>query len=61
MQNKPNGLETLVDMNGTMVYFSDRYWTNFDIKLVEANEHIPHGIKYSLTLHDSNKLYRKGH
>lgn len=30
------------------------YWTRFEVRLVQAGRHIPHGIKYSLTLHDSN-------
>ena len=28
------------------------HWTKFEVRLVAANEHIPHGIRYSLTLHD---------
>lgn len=31
---------------------SSGYWTKFEAKRVEPNEHIPHGIKYSLTLHN---------
>ena len=31
---------------------SGGYWTKFEVKKVEANKHIPHGIKYSLTLHN---------
>lgn len=30
------------------------YWTKFEVKKVTPNETIPHGIKYSLTLHDRN-------
>jgi hypothetical protein len=29
------------------------YWTKFEVHQVEATPQIPHGIKYSLTLHDS--------
>ena len=29
------------------------YWTKFEVKRTMANPHIPHGIKYSLTLHNS--------
>ncbi|MDO9528734.1 MAG: hypothetical protein Q7J27_06190, partial [Syntrophales bacterium] len=32
------------------------YWTQFKARLVEANEHIPHGIRYNLSLHDGNDL-----
>jgi len=30
------------------------YWTKFEVKKVNSNDNIPHGIKYSLTLHDRN-------
>jgi hypothetical protein len=30
------------------------YWTKFEVKRVKASEEIPHGIRYSLTLHDRN-------
>lgn len=46
------GLETLLDMDGETFLMDSGYWTKFDVKQVESNEHIPHGIKYSLTLHD---------
>ena len=28
------------------------YWTKFEIHRVKKSKNIPHGIKYSLTLHD---------
>lgn len=30
------------------------YWTKIEAKAVSPNDKIPHGIKYSLTLHDKN-------
>lgn len=30
------------------------YWTKFEVRNVKATSQIPHGIKYSLTLHDNN-------
>jgi len=31
---------------------SNGYWTKFEVKQGNSNEHMPQGIKYSLTLHD---------
>ena len=30
------------------------FWTKIEACRVEPNKHIPHGVKYSLTLHDKN-------
>ena len=30
------------------------YWVKFEVKMVDPSDKIPHGIKYSLTLHDRN-------
>lgn len=30
------------------------YWVKFKVSRTEPNVHIPHGIRYSLTLHDKN-------
>lgn len=30
----------------------DRHWVKFEVKQVEASPERPHGLKYSLTLHD---------
>jgi len=30
------------------------YWTKFVVHTIEKTEAIPHGIRYSLTLHDKN-------
>lgn len=51
IQNDP-GLETLLDLDGNIFPMDNGYWTKFEARMVEPNEHIPHGIKYSLTLHD---------
>lgn len=48
------GLRTLLELDGEVFPMDNGYWTKFEVKNVEANKHIPHGIKYSLTLHDRN-------
>ncbi|MBT4286964.1 MAG: hypothetical protein HOD92_06460 [Deltaproteobacteria bacterium] len=47
-----SGLETLLLLDGEIFPMSNGYWTKFNVKQVEPNSNIPHGIKYSLTLHD---------
>ncbi len=32
------------------------YWTKFEAYKVEPSKQIPHGIKYSLSLHDRNNV-----
>lgn len=48
-----DGLETLLFLDGER-YFIDpdgKYWVKFEVNRARVNEHIPHGIRYSLTLH----------
>jgi len=45
-------LETLLNLDGEVFPMENGYWTKFEVKRVEPEERIPHGIKYSLTLHD---------
>jgi hypothetical protein len=47
-----SGLETLLLLDGEIFPMSDGYWTKFDVKEASPTKNIPHGIKYSLTLHD---------
>jgi len=45
-------LDTLLDMHDTIIHQDDGYWMKFEAWQVEVSEMIPHGIRYSLTLHD---------
>lgn len=45
-------IEYLLNLNGEIFPMENGYWTKFEVYNVESNEHIPHGIKYSLSLHD---------
>lgn len=46
-------INTLLDLDGTIIEQRDGYWTKFKVKkLVNPTEERPHGIRYSLTLHD---------
>ncbi len=46
-------INTLLDLDGTIIEQAGGYWTKFEVKLVpKTTEGIPHGIRYSLTLHN---------
>ncbi len=47
-------LQTLLDLNGFQYHFQDGYWVKIEAVEIIPSEHIPHGISYSLTLHDRN-------
>lgn len=47
-------LEVLLNLDGEIFPMENGYWTKFEIKLIPPNEHVPHGIRYSLTLHDNH-------
>ena len=47
-------LETLLDLDGEIFLMENGYWTKFEANRVESTQHIPHGVRYSLTLHDRN-------
>ena len=51
---KDPGLETLLDLNGEVFPMESGYWTKFEARRVNPSDQIPHGIRYSLTLHDRN-------
>lgn len=55
MPNLPDlGLETLLDLNGIVYRLSKGYWVKFEAYLVSQTAQIPHGVSYSITLHDRN-------
>ena len=47
-------IETLLNLNGEIFPMENGYWTKFEAYQVEPSKQIPHGIKYSLSLHDRN-------
>ncbi|MBN5111924.1 hypothetical protein JY416_01870 [Stenotrophomonas maltophilia] len=46
------GVDTLLDLDGTILDQGGGYWIKLDAKRVKVQEGIPHGISYSLTLHE---------
>jgi hypothetical protein len=45
-------LENLLNLNGEIFSMENGYWVKFEVRKVEPSKRVPHGIKYSLTLHD---------
>ena len=49
---RDTGLDTLLDMDGSIIDQGDGYWVKIEACKVDPSNERPHGIKYSLTLHD---------
>lgn len=51
-----HGIENLLDLDGEVIEADSKllYYAHFDVKRVEPSDGRPHGIKYSLTLHDKH-------
>lgn len=47
-----NDINTLLNLDGIVIEQIGGYWTKFEVRQVSKSEAIPHGIRYSLTLHD---------
>lgn len=45
-------LDLLLALNGEIFSMDNGYWAKFDAWRIEPNPDAPHGIRYSLTLHD---------
>ena len=46
------GLDTLLDLDGSILEQEGGDWINFEVRRVPLSRHAPPGIRYSLTLHD---------
>jgi len=44
-------LDALLQLNGVQYGIQGDFWVKFEVRRVNATPNIPHGIKYSLTLH----------
>lgn len=47
-------LLTLLNLDSQSFWYHGKYWVKFDAIIVEKDLYRPHGIKYSITLHDRN-------
>jgi len=51
-KNRDHSLELLLDLDGLNFAQESGYWIKYEVSTVEKTAERPHGIKYSLTLHD---------
>lgn len=49
---RDTGIDTLLDLNGTLLDQESGYWVKIEAWRVDASGVVPHGIRYSLTLHE---------
>ena len=47
-----HGIANLIDLHDQILDQGDGYWIKFEAWRVAVTEEIPHGIRYSLTLHE---------
>lgn len=52
MAKRQTQLDTLLDLHGEILVQNGGYWIKIEAWTVEPREGVPHGIRYSLTLHD---------
>lgn len=54
MYHKDNTVENLLELDGTRYVIDEHlgFWVKFEIKCIDPTNDRPHGIKYSITLHD---------
>ena len=53
MNRDPN-LDTLLLLDGEMFILEGSFWVKFEVKRVSVRPEKPHGLNYSLTLHDGD-------
>ncbi|WP_417681846.1 hypothetical protein [Pseudidiomarina aquimaris] len=45
-------IAALLDLDGVIIYQEAGYWISIEARMVKSSPQVPHGIKYSLTLHN---------
>jgi len=51
-KNRDHSMELLLDLDGLNFAHEGGYWIKYEVSTAEKTAERPHGIKYSLTLHD---------
>ena len=54
MDSPDIGLDTLLDLDGSILEQEGGYWIKIDARRAPKSDHAGHGIRYSLTLHDKS-------
>ena len=50
--DKDRGLETLLELDGVVINQEKGYWVKFEVSKTDITKERPHGLSYSLTLHE---------
>jgi len=50
------GLAALLELHGEIFPMENGFWTKIEARKVVSNEETPHGVRYSLTLHDQTNM-----
>ncbi len=58
---KDSGISNLLDLHHQVIDQEDGYWVKIEAWQVDATTAIPHGIRYSLTLHKPSGLRIMGY
>ena len=54
-KNQPgDDIRRLLELDGTTIYQQDKHWVKIDAWEIEPTPQVPHGIRYSLTLHNQH-------
>jgi hypothetical protein len=55
-ESRDRSLDTLLDLDGQVLVVDPggKYWVRFSVKSVPATPERPHGLSYSLSLHDEH-------
>lgn len=48
-----HSLDTLLDLHGQTLFVAEDHWVKFEARRVDVTPERPHGLSYSLTLHDA--------
>lgn len=54
MTRPDRSIETLLELDGSLFEQEGGFWMKIEANRVDATEFIPHGIRYSLTLHNQH-------
>ena len=44
----------MLDLHGQTFFVDENHWVKFEVRRIEATPEKPHGLSYSLTLHDAS-------
>ena len=55
-QKQDRTLDSLLLLDGEIFPMANRFWTKIEVYRVDPDEHIPHGVRYSLTLHNQDNI-----